>query len=197
MRLSSLFQILIIFLIFASITFVYLKFFKKQNFVEVENKEVIEREISAIKEMEDEKSLIINLEYKSFDAQGNKYIIKSKSAKKTNEKNEILELEDVSAIIYLKGKSPIYILSDFAIYDKQTLNTKFFNNVEINHDDIDVESENLDLLYEDKFVSLYNITKAKNDNLELIADKIEYNLLTKDLSINMYSSNNKIKINHY
>tara|TARA_B100000123_G_C25684628_1_gene408020 strand:- start:104 stop:694 length:591 start_codon:yes stop_codon:yes gene_type:complete len=196
MRLSSLFQILIIFLIFASITFVYLKFFKKQNFVEVENK-VIEREISAIKEMEDEKSLIINLEYKSFDAQGNKYIIKSKSAKKTNEKNEILELEDVSAIIYLKGKSPIYILSDFAIYDKQTLNTKFFNNVEINHDDIDVESENLDLLYEDKFVSLYNITKAKNDNLELIADKIEYNLLTKDLSINMYSSNNKIKINHY
>ena len=197
MRLSSLFQILIIFLIFASITFVYLKFFKKQNFVEVENKEVIEREISAIKEMEDEKSLIINLEYKSFDAQGNKYIIKSKSAKKTNEKNEILELEDVSAIIYLKGKSPIYILSDFAIYDKQTLNTKFFNNVEINHDDINVESENLDLLYEDKFVSLYNITKAKNDNLELIADKIEYNLLTKDLSINMYSSNNKIKINHY
>lgn len=196
MRLSSLFQILIIFLIFASITFVYLKFFKKQNFVEVENK-VIEREISAIKEMEDEKSLIINLEYKSFDAQGNKYIIKSKSAKKTNEKNEILELEDVSAIIYLKGKSPIYILSDFAIYDKQTLNTKFFNNVEINHDDINVESENLDLLYEDKFVSLYNITKAKNDNLELIADKIEYNLLTKDLSINMYSSNNKIKINHY
>ena len=197
MRLSSLFQILIIFLIFASITFVYLKFFKKQNFVEVENKEVIEREISAIKEVEDEKSLIINLEYKSFDAQGNKYIIKSKSAKKTNEKNEILELEDVSAIIYLKGKSPIYILSDFAIYDKQTLNTKFFNNVEINHDDINVESENLDLLYEDKFVSLYNITKAKNDNLELIADKIEYNLLTKDLSINMYSSNNKIKINHY
>ena len=197
MRLSSLFQILIIFLIFASITFVYLKFFKKQNFVEVENKEVIEREISAIKEMEDEKSLIINLEYKSFDAQGNKYIIKSKSAKKTKEKNEILELEDVSAIIYLKGKSPIYILSDFAIYDKQTLNTKFFNNVEINHDDINVESENLDLLYEDKFVSLYNITKAKNDNLELIADKIEYNLLTKDLSINMYSSNNKIKINHY
>ena len=196
MRLSSLFQILIIFLIFASITFVYLKFFKKQNFVEVENK-VIEREISAIKEIEDEKSLIINLEYKSFDAQGNKYIIKSKSAKKTNEKNEILELEDVSAIIYLKGKSPIYILSDFAIYDKQTLNTKFFNNVEINHDDINVESENLDLLYEDKFVSLYNITKAKNDNLELIADKIEYNLLTKDLSINMYSSNNKIKINHY
>ena len=196
MRLSSLFQILIIFLIFASITFVYLKFFKKQNFVEVENK-VIEREISAIKEMEDEKSLIINLEYKSFDAQGNKYIIKSKSAKKTNEKNEILELEDVSAIIYLKGKSPIYILSDFAIYDKQTLNTKFFNNVEINHDDINVESENLDLLYEDKFVSLYNITKAKNDNLELIADKIEYNLLTEDLSINMYSSNNKIKINHY
>ncbi len=196
MRLISLFQILIIFLIFASITFVYLKFFKKQNFVEVENK-VIEREISAIKEMEDEKSLIINLEYKSFDAQGNKYIIKSKSAKKTNEKNEILELEDVSAIIYLKGKSPIYILSDFAIYDKQTLNTKFFNNVEINHDDINVESENLDLLYEDKFVSLYNITKAKNDNLELIADKIEYNLLTKDLSINMYSSNNKIKINHY
>ena len=197
MRLSSLFQILIIFLIFASITFVYLKFFKKQNFVEVENKEVIEREISALKEMEDEKSLIINLEYKSFDAQGNKYIIKSKSAKKTNEKNEILELEDVSAIIYLKGKSPIYILSDFAIYDKQTLNTKFFNNVEINHDDINVEPENLDLLYEDKFVSLYNITKAKNDNLELIADKIDYNLLTKDLSINMYSSNNKIKINHY
>ena len=128
---------------------------------------------------------------------GNKYIIKSKSAKKTSQNDEILELQNVSATIYLKDKSPINILSDYAIYDKKSLNTKFFDNVKIDHDDIIIVSQNLDLFYDEKYISLYNINQAKNNNLELFADKIDYNLLTKDLSINMYNSNEKIKINQF
>ena len=58
-------------------------------------------------------------------------------------------------------------------------------------------SQNLDLFYDEKYISLYNINQAKNNNLELFADKIDYNLLTKDLSINMYNSNEKIKINQF
>lgn len=197
MRISSIFQVLIIFLILLSVIYVYKEFFRNENFVKIEEKKEFQNDEVISNNDEDISSVIVNLEYKSFDTLGNKYIIKSKSAKKTSQNDEILELQNVSATIYLKDKSPINILSDYAIYDKKSLNTKFFDNVKIDHDDIIIVSQNLDLFYDEKYISLYNINQAKNNNLELFADKIDYNLLTKDLSINMYSSNNKIKINHY
>ena len=43
-------------------------------------------------------------------------------------------------------------------------------------------------------MSLYNILQANNDKGELKADKIDFDILTKELRINMYSKDGKIEL---
>ena len=105
-----------------------------------------------------------------------------------------VKLFKVSAIIYSPNKKPIMIKSDFALHNKLTFNTKFYDNVEILHDTIQVTSENLDLLYKENRVDLYNIKSANYKQSILLADKITFDILTKNVSVNMYKDNQRIKI---
>ena len=125
---------------------------------------------------------------------GNEYLINSKSAEVSSNNEELIKLIDVSAKIILKNKSPIYINSDYAIHNKNEFDTKFYENVYIVHDDLKIFSENLDLMYNNNFVSLYNIKEIYNKNIKLKADKIDFDMLTKDVSINMYKNDQKVKI---
>ena len=194
MKSSSFIQIFIFIIIVGVSFFVYKNFFISGSYIDetqVENENKIQEINDSVKS---DKNLILSLEYQSLDALGNKYIIKSKSAESESDNNDLLKLTDVNSIIYLVDKPPIYIYSKFATHDKITFNTKFYDNVKIVHSDLNVVSDNLDLIYDDNIVSLYNIKKAYNDNSELKADKIDFDILTKDLSINMYNKEDKIKI---
>ena len=143
---------------------------------------------------EKEKNLISNLKYKSFDAMGNEYLINSKSAELSSKNDELIKLIDVSAKIILKDKSPILIKSDYAIHNKNMFDTKFYENVKVTHEDIKIFSENLDMMYNKNFVSLYNIKEIYDNNIQLKADKIDFDILTKNVSINMNENTEKVKI---
>lgn len=188
---------LIIFALIIS-SYVYLKFFSVnilKNDVKINEKKIQNSEDSENQnELKTAESIIDNLEYKSQDAIGNKYLIKSKKAESSTDNQFTLKLIDVDATIFLVGKPPIIINSNYAIHNKQTFNTEFFGNVKILHEDIDVKSDNLDLLYDINLVSLYNIKEAYFNNTELIADKINFDMLTRDISINMNEEKDKIAI---
>ena len=158
---------------------VYENFFKNRSFVQEESEININREnisTSQSQEMidpdEKEKNLISNLKYKSFDSMGNEYLINSKSAEMSSKNDELIKLIDVSAKIILKKKSPILIKSDYAIHNKNVFDTKFYGNVNVTHEDIKIFSENLDMMYNNNFVSLYNIKEIYDNNIQLKADKI-------------------------
>ena len=188
---------LIIFALIIS-SYVYLKFFSVnilKNDVKINEKKIQNSEDSENQnELKTAESIIDNLEYKSQDAIGNRYLIKSKKAESSTDNQFTLKLIDVDATIFLVGKPPIIINSNYAIHNKQTFNTEFFGNVKILHEDIDVKSDNLDLLYDINLVSLYNIKEAYFNNTELIADKINFDMLTRDISINMNEEKDKIAI---
>ena len=193
---KTIYQFLIFFTIFVSIFLFYYNFFYKKNYEKQIKSEII-NEVTPDnfeEDMETEKSVILNLEYKSSDSFGNEYILKANSAEILPDDQENLKLIDVKAIIYLKDKSPINISSDFAFHNKNSFDTNFFSKVEIKHDEFDIESENLDLLYASNLVSLYNIKKALYGESSLKVDKIDFDILTKDLSMNMYKNNEKINI---
>ena len=198
---KSYIQFLIIIICLVSVYIVYNSFFISKSFVEEEIKDSISNEkgmtnldpkTNSIKK--NEVNLISNLKYKSFDTMGNEYLINSKSAEVSSNNEELIKLIDVSAKIILKNKSPIYINSDYAIHNKNEFDTKFYENVYIVHDDLKIFSENLDLMYNNNFVSLYNIKEIYNKNIKLKADKIDFDMLTKDVSINMYKNDQKVKI---
>ena len=197
MKNKSLIQ-LIIFILIILLLIVFFKIFFNTDLnlstkTKFENSEIIENEVDKDTSTSAE-NIILNLEYKSSDALGNEYIIKSKSAESDLKNLNLLKLIDVSAIVYLQDKEPIYNYSDFAKHDKISFDTKFYDNVVIKHSDLNISSENLDLMYEKNLVNLYNIKKAFYQKSQLIADKITLNILTRDLSINMYKNDTKIKI---
>ena len=180
---------------------VYESFFKNRSFVQ-EDSEIningenisISKSEEKINSVEKEKNLISNLKYKSFDAMGNEYLINSKSAEMSSKNDELIKLIDVSAKIILKKKSPILIKSDYALHNKNVFDTKFYGNVNITYEDIKIFSENLDMMYNSNFVSLYNIKEIYDKNIQLKADKIDFDILTKNVSINMNENTEKVKI---
>ena len=184
-----------------SIYLVYESFFKNRSFVQEDSEIDINSESVSVNQTEEkinsddkEKNLISNLKYKSFDAMGNEYLINSKSAELSSKNDELIKLIDVSAKIILKKKSPILIKSDYAIHNKNMFDTKFYGNVNVTHEDIKIFSENLDMMYNNNFVSLYNIKEIYDNNIQLKADKIDFDILTKNVSINMNENTEKVKI---
>ena len=198
MNSKSIIQILALILIIVSIYLVGTKLFFEDPYlsdIKIENtKNLSEKPTNIDSEKVTELSLIENLQYKSIDSMGNEYIINCESAVSNIEDENILNLKKVNAIVYIKNKAPIFIDSDFAIYNKNSFNTNFYGNVKVINDITKILSENLDLIYEDNLVNLYNIKEVFYDKTKLIADNVKFNLLTKDININMNDKNKKIGI---
>ena len=135
-----------------------------------------------------------NLEYKSSDKSGNNYIIKAKKGKINLEKENLLILEDVYGEIKLVGKSTIYIYSNFAQYNKNNFDTRFYQNVLVNYEDKRFNCDNLDLFFKDNFGSMYNNIVFVDENTQINADQVNMNLLNGDINIKMFQEEKKIKI---
>ena len=198
MKSKSFIQLILFSIIILSSFIVYQYFFKNNKSVKIIDSQPneIQSQNSQIMQSKiiDTDNIIEKLEYKSIDAYGNEYVIKSSKAEsQVNDTNNV-KLFKVSAIIYSPKKKPIMIKSDFALHNKLTFNTKFYDNVEILHDTIEVTSDNLDLLYKENRVDLYNIKSANYKQSTLLADKITFDILTKNVSVNMYKDNQRIKI---
>ena len=135
-----------------------------------------------------------NLEYKSSDKFGNNYIIRAKKGKINLEEENILILEEVHGEIKLVGKSTIYIYSNFAQYNRNNFDTKFYQNVLVNFEDKRFNCGNLDLFFKDNFGSMYNNIVFVNKNTQINADQVNMNLLNGDINIKMFEEEKKIKI---
>ena len=194
---KSLIQILALILIIVSIYFVGTKLFLKEPYLadnKIENIEFSTERPADLDNEVTELSLIESLQYKSIDSLGNEYVINCESALSSIDDENVLNLKKVSAVIYIKNKPPIFIDSDFAIYNKNSFNTNFYGNVKVINNITKILSENLDLIYEDNLVNLYNIKEIFYDKTKLIADNVKFDLLTKDININMNDKNKKIGI---
>ena len=135
-----------------------------------------------------------NLEYKSSDNSGNNYIIKAKKGKVNFEKENLLILEDVYGEIKLVGKSTIYIYSNFAQYNRNNFDTRFYQNVLVNYEDKRFNCDNLDLFFKDNFGSMYNNIVFVDEDTQINADQVNINLLNGDINIKMFQEEKKIKI---
>ena len=184
-------QILIILLIILiSYLVLNIYFFDKKDISDLdlnENLVIEEDNLNFVNVME-------NLEYKSSDKSGNNYIIKAKKGKVNFEKENLLILEDVYGEIKLVGKSTIYIYSNFAQYNRNNFDTRFYQNVLVNYEDKRFNCDNLDLFFKDNFGSMYNNIVFVDENTQINADQVNMNLLNGDINIKMFQEEKKIKI---
>ena len=197
MNKSLIFQIgiLTIILIIGYLTFYYLSENNKEKFI----KETISKEENEINfnsnliEKPQETNKILDLAYKSSDEKGNIYEINSVSGSIDDSDGNILTLEDVTAKILVFNYGTFLIESDTAKYNKLTLDTHFFNNVNLLYLDHVIKSEDLFLKYIDKEIKISNNVKYNNNKNYLEADEVDLDLVSKTSKIYMKDKSQKVK----
>ena len=143
---------------------------------------------------QDGSNLIYDIEYVAEDKKGSKYLIKSDYGNLSTKQSNLITLQKVSAVITLKNSPPIRIFSDSALYNSTSYNTEFYGNVIVTYIDHNITSDNLNLYFEKNLADILNNVVYKNLNTTLEADKIEFNLLTKNSNVYMNNKFEKIKI---
>ncbi len=140
------------------------------------------------------KNIVKDVEYISTDKKGNRFRLLANSAKSNANNNDLLDLNNVRGMITSDVRDPIYIVSDFAIYNSTNLNSYFYQNVIINYQDKEITSENFDIDMETNIAIAYNDVIITDPKSIMKAGEVTFDLKTKDININPISKKNKVKI---
>ena len=141
-----------------------------------------------------QKNIIHNIEYISKDKKGNMYVITSEFSEIDEKIPELVLMKKVKATLSRRNSDSILIYAENALYNGQNHNTEFFTNVKINFNDQNISSNNLDLNIEKNFIKIFNDVVYKNLDTQLLADKIEIDLITKNSKIYMNNDPDMVKI---
>ena len=183
-------QFFLLLLILIIITCIYLIYFNKseKNYVE------IVEENTSNKILKGSDDLISEMKYFSEDNKGNKFEIKSDYGFINPEQSNIISMNKVKAVVYLSNGEEIYINSDKAKYNNINNDTIFNGSVEMNYKDHKINAGNLDLSFEDNFVTLYDKVNYKSKFSNLTADKVLIDLMNKNTKIQMNDENSNILV---
>lgn len=158
-----------------------------------ENKNINENINDLEKNKENSKieNLTKEIEYITSNRNGDIFKISAKFGKTNIESSNILDLEIVDGIISSSDRPDIFITSDFAEYNYNNQNSKFYRNVVIKYDNKVITCDNLDLSISENIAVAYSNVTVKDEKSVMKAQVLTLDIVTKDININ---SENKIKI---
>ena len=187
---KTIFQVVLLLLVLFLSIFFYLNYFhKKDSKLTSKNDGITDTDNSESLEGTTIKEIL----YESYDNEGNKFIIKSKSGTFDKKKENEINMVNVEAQINLTNGTFISLVSDTARYNSFNSNTKFINNVKLVYLNHKINSDNIDVIFTESKLEAYNNLIYRNSDINLLADKVELDLLTKNTKIFMFD-NSKVKI---
>jgi hypothetical protein len=187
---KTIFQIFLLLLVLLLSIFFYLNYFYKKDSKTTSKQNVITNtDISESPEGTTIKEIL----YESYDNEGNKFMIKSKSGTIDEKEADEINMVNVEAKIDLTNGTFITLSSDTARYNALNSNTKFIRNVKLEYLSHIINSDNIDVTFTESKLEAYNNLIYRNSDINLSADKVELDLLTKNTKIFMFD-NSKVKI---
>ncbi|WP_075505974.1 LPS export ABC transporter periplasmic protein LptC [Candidatus Pelagibacter communis] len=139
-------------------------------------------------------NIIENVEYKSQDSKGNKFIIRAETGEIDYNKDNIIYLTNVSAKIILTNSQDITITSDFGKYDNLNYDTIFSKNVIIKYLENNIKSDYMDFsINRNTMIISKNVVYSNLENV-IKADVLEIKIDSKDAKIFMYKNKDKVKM---
>ena len=196
MDIRKVFQYSLLILLFVvSFLFYYEYFFKVDKKVDLNKSENFEKKKdSEVNQDDRNKNTIENLKYVSEDLLGNTYKIIAQSATLKEDKINEVKLFEVNAEITRQDQDVIYIYSKTANYNKTNNNTVFRRNVNVKYGDQTIDSQTLNLNFEDNLIEIFDNVYYVNKNTKINADKVEIDLIYKKLKISMINKDDKVSI---
>ena len=137
------------------------------------------------------KNLTKEIEYITSNKSGDSFKIFAKYGETNIKNSNILDLKQVNGEILSSERSTIFLSSDLANYNYTNQNSRFYNNVKIEYDNIIITCDKLDLNMSDNMAVAYDNVVMKDDKSTMKAQIITLDILTKDIKIN---SSEKINI---
>ena len=189
MRYKTLFQVFLIFLALSISSIFYFKYFHKKNtskIINVGEKKIDKDDITMGNTVKD-------ILYESIDSEGNNYVINSDFGTFSDRNQEEILMTNVTAKIIFKNGNQVDLKSNRAKYNTVNSNTNFFDNVYLKFLNHSINSDNIDVLFTDSKLEAYNNLVYRNSDVNLMADKMELDLLTKNSKIFMFD-NSRVKI---
>ena len=181
MNIKTVIQLLLIFLIFLITVFFYLEYFNDSPKT-LKNK-VLEKKTNI--NQNSSSTYIDNIDYVSFDAEGNRYNITAKQSEIKIENPDIMFLTDVIAYIFIKDSGTVKVTSNFGKYNSKNYDTVFSENVIVIYPGHKITGEYLDFSFLKDLGTISKNVIYSGDKTNLFADKVEINLTTKDTKIFM------------
>ena len=142
-------------------------------------------------------NIIENISYISEDTDGNRFEIRARVGELDNDKPEIIEMKDVTGIIYLSKNKKVLISSKLATYNKTNFYTLFRKDVELLYDNNIVTSQKLELVFEKNIINISENIIYKGVNSNLNADYIEIDLIKKTSKIFMDKIGKKVTAKYW
>jgi len=184
-------QLLIFVIVLISIFFFYRIYFSSEELDKSKNSSQIEQASSD----RINNNTIENLKYNINLNEENSYSISSSSSEiKYENNNEIVYMTKVEAIFLGKDKQAVKIISDFAVYNKLDNQTFFEKNVIIRYQSHSIFSDKMLINLKNNMANIYDSVRYEGSNIELKADQIKLNLLTKKIDIYMDNNLDNVEI---
>jgi len=184
-------QLLIFVIVFISIFIFYKLYFYDQ--VSVKLKKTSQTEEASSDKINN--NTIENLKYNINLNEENSYSISSASSEiKYVNNNEIVYMTKVEAIFLGKDKQAVKIISDFAVYNKLDNQTFFEKNVIIRYQSHSIFSDKMLINLKNDMANIYDSVRYEGPNIELKADQINLNLITKKIDIYMDDNLDNVEI---
>tara|TARA_E500000178_G_scaffold327110_1_gene355903 strand:+ start:204 stop:806 length:603 start_codon:yes stop_codon:yes gene_type:complete len=190
------FQYSLLILLFVTSFIFYNEYFAKNDKKDELNKSenIVKKKDQEINQEETSDNIIENLKYISEDLLGNTYTVIAQSATLNQDKISEVQLFEVSAEISRQNQDVIYINSNTANYNKLNNNTVFRGTVNVKYGDQTIDSETLNLNFENNLIEILDNVSFVNKNTKIKADKVEIDLIYKKLKISMINKNDKVSI---
>ena len=182
-------QALLVFIVFIIFLSFYLKYFNEEKKV-LENKPTEEK----VDNKNSSSTYIDNIDYVSIDAKGNEYQVTAEFGEIKIENSDIMLLTNVIAYIYIKDSDTVKITSNFGKYNSKNSDTNFSKNVIVVYPGHKITGEYLDFSFLNNLGTMSKNVFYNSNRMNLLADKIEINLTTKDTRIFMNDIDKKVLI---
>ena len=179
--------ILQISLILLGILLVFLIYFSKPE--KNIQKDLEKNSISQKKDdkIDPNKNYFENAEYKGVDKNGNNFVIFSEFSEFDLVKPELIKMERILCYFYFKDGTVLEIRSLIGSYNNVTLDMSFAENVKMFYLDSSLFSDNAEYVNSDSKLIVEGNVKTQNSDGELVADKLNFDLIDKKLKISMYN----------
>ena len=181
------YQIVLLLCSFFVIFFTYINSNNKSSKTQINIDRI---EDTAVQENEKNLNIFYDIEYKGLDLSGNRYVLKSKKATIEKEEKERVYMESVEGTFYFKDNSTLSVQSKKGIYNNNTLDMIFEEDVRANYENSKLFAEKAEYFNTKGFLIISKNVRLEYTKGNMFADKLIFDI--KDKQLKIQSDKNKL-----